>query len=100
MMKRQVKYFLFYDGYRDVRVLDPRLDLRSVDPLEAWEDDPIHPAPVVYSKIAAGAAKINDRMRASEADMKRRCDSLGEAGWIVTWEPALKSAPWQQGYGP
>jgi hypothetical protein len=77
--KRNLKDFLFYDGYRQIRVLDPCMDMRHLDQDEAWGDDPIHPTPVVYSKIAAAAAMINDQMRAKETEAKRRRDSLGEA---------------------
>jgi hypothetical protein len=75
-----LKDFLFYDGYRNIRVLDPCMDLRHLDQDEAWGDHPIHPNLVVYSKIAAATAMINDRMRVQETEMKRRRDSMGETG--------------------
>jgi hypothetical protein len=68
LLKKQVKDFLFYDSYRNIRVLDPCFNLRTLDLAEAWENDPIHPISLVYSKIAAEAAKINDRMRVNESD--------------------------------
>jgi hypothetical protein len=78
--KRHLKDFLFYDGYRQIPVLDPCMDIRHLDQDEAWGDDPIHPNPIVYSKIAAAAAMINDRMRVQETEAKRRRDSMGETG--------------------
>jgi hypothetical protein len=80
MTKKHLKDYLYYDGYRNIPVLDPCIDLRAVDPTDAWDEDPIHPTSIVYSKIAAAVAKVNDRMRATEADMKRRRDSMGESG--------------------
>jgi hypothetical protein len=80
MAKKHLKDYLYYDGYRNIRVLDPCIDLRAVDPADAWDEDPIHPTSIVYSRIAAAVAKVNDRMRATEADMKRRRDSMGESG--------------------
>jgi hypothetical protein len=56
------------------------MDLRQLDQDEAWGDDPIHPNPVVYSKIAAATAMINDKMRVQETEVKRRRDSLGDSG--------------------
>jgi hypothetical protein len=80
MTNKYIKDYLFYDGYRNIRVLDTCMDLRTVDPADVWEDDPVHPTSIVYSKIAAAVAKVDDRMRSSEADMKRRRDSIGDAG--------------------
>jgi hypothetical protein len=61
-------------------VLDPSLDLRAIGTDEAWENDPVHPSAAAYSRIAAASAKINYRMRALEAESKRRRESVGEGG--------------------
>jgi hypothetical protein len=43
-----------------------------------WGTDPIHPTPVVYSKIAAATAKLGDKLRAAEAEAKRRRNSIDQ----------------------
>jgi hypothetical protein len=35
MTKKYIKDYLFYDGYRNIRVQDPCMDLRTVDPADA-----------------------------------------------------------------
>jgi hypothetical protein len=73
IVKKNLKDYLFYDGYRNIRVLDPCMDLRSLGRLE-------HPTPLAYSKIAAATTKINDRMLSQEQDSKRRRESFGDSG--------------------
>jgi hypothetical protein len=65
LLKKQVKDFLFYDSYRNIRVLDPCYDLRTLDSTEAWENDPVHPISLVYSKIG-GSSRQDQRPDESE----------------------------------
>jgi hypothetical protein len=71
--EKNLKDYLFYNGYRNIRVLDPCMDLRSLGRLE-------HPTLLAYSKRAAATAKINDRMRSQEQEAKRRKESFGDSG--------------------
>jgi hypothetical protein len=80
IVKKNLKDYLFYDGYRSVRVLDPCMDLRSLGQEDAWDADPVHPSQLAYNKIAAACAKINDRMRSQEQEAKRRRESFGDGG--------------------
>jgi hypothetical protein len=80
IVKKNLKDYLFYNGYRGVRVLDPCMDLRSLGLDDAWEADPVHPSRLAYNKIAAACAKINDRMRSQEQEAKRRRESFGDGG--------------------
>jgi hypothetical protein len=83
--EKNLKDYLFNNGYRNIRVLDPCMDLHSLGRLE-------HPTPLAYSKRAAATAKINDRMLSQEQEAKRRRESLetlashsltqGVGGWI------------------
>jgi hypothetical protein len=82
LVKKYMKDYLFYDGYRSIRVLDPCLDLRAIGPDEAWDTDPVHPTLAAYNRIAAATAKINDRMREQEVESKRRRESVGEASQL------------------
>jgi hypothetical protein len=44
IVKKNLKDYLFYDGYRSARVLDPCMDLRSLGQEDAWDTDPVHPS--------------------------------------------------------
>jgi hypothetical protein len=78
LLKKNIKDFLFCNGLRFIRVLDPLVDIRGMEAAAIWGCDPIHPTAVVYSKIAAATAKLGDKLRAAEAEAKRRRDSIDE----------------------
>jgi hypothetical protein len=94
IVKKNLKDYLFYDGYRNIRVLDPCMDLRSLGQEDAWDTDPVHPSPLAYSKIAAASAKINDRMRSQEQEAKRRRESFGDVSpGREAWEDPPRGQP-------
>jgi hypothetical protein len=79
-LRKNFKDFLFFDGKRNVKVLDPSMDIRGLEDKEAWtEDDPYHPQPAVYKKIADSVIHIIDGLsrdpRGVEAK-RRRTDSI------------------------
>jgi hypothetical protein len=80
IVKRSIKDYLFCHGLRFIRVLDPLVDIRGMEAKEVWGDDPIHPLPVVYCKIAAATAKLGDKIKMADAEAKRRRDSMGDQG--------------------
>jgi hypothetical protein len=75
LLRKNFKDFLFYDGRRNVKVLDPCVDVRHLPDDEIWGDDPIHPKESAFEKIAASVAKIGLR----EGEKRARTDSM-EAG--------------------
>jgi hypothetical protein len=54
------------------------MDVRGMEAEAIWGTDPIHPTEVVYNKIAAATAKLGNKLRAAEAEAKRRRDSMDE----------------------
>jgi hypothetical protein len=42
-------------GRKNIKILDPSYDLRSMAEHEVWGDDPVHPSEAAYSKIATAA---------------------------------------------
>jgi hypothetical protein len=77
-LKKTIKDYLFTNGLRFIRVLDPMVDVRGMEADAVWGTDPVHPTEAVYSKIAAATAKLGDKLRAAEAEAKRRRDSIDE----------------------
>jgi hypothetical protein len=75
LLRKNFKDFLFYDGRRNVKVLDPCVDIRHLPDDEVWGEDPIHPKESAFEKIAASVAKIGLR----EGEKRARTDSM-EAG--------------------
>jgi hypothetical protein len=67
-LTKNLKNYLFYIGKKNIKVMDPAVDLRGLTDKEIWsEEDPIHMRPEMYSLLAEGVNKM-----AAEADPKRR----------------------------
>jgi hypothetical protein len=71
-IRYNLKEYLFHKGKRQVRVLDPNIDIRGMTDSEVWDTDPIHPRPEVYKKIAEAVLKMGDLV---EDNKRRRSDS-------------------------
>jgi hypothetical protein len=63
--KRSIKDHIHSLQHRNIKVVDPNLDIRGMDPVNIWGDDPIKPQEEAAKKIVNGillmAAKFNDR---------------------------------------
>jgi hypothetical protein len=75
--KQNLKDFLFTEGRRNFRVLDPNVDIQSLKVEDVWVADPIHPLPAVFTKIAEAVAKIVAAMR-ENVDRKRSNNNRGD----------------------
>jgi hypothetical protein len=75
ILRKNFKDFLFYDGRRNIKVLDTCIDIRLLSDEEVWGEDPIHPSDLAFEQIAASVAKIGLR----EGEKRMRTDSM-EAG--------------------
>jgi hypothetical protein len=77
--RKNYKDFLYYEGMKGIKVMDPCMDKRGMEDGEIWGEDPIHPKQLGNSKIASGVIKMINNM----ADMehkRRRTDSLESSG--------------------
>jgi hypothetical protein len=74
--KRNFKDFLFHDGKRHFKVVDPSVDLKNMAEAEIWGSDPVHPLPGVYDKLAEAVVKIAGGMEEKADHKRRRTDSL------------------------
>jgi uncharacterized membrane protein YgcG len=84
LMRKTCKDFLYYEGKKSIKVLDPCVDIRGMENSEVWGDDPIHPQQLVYEKIATGVIRILDSQRTPAAGQgpdfkRRRTDSMDES---------------------
>jgi hypothetical protein len=68
ILKRSIKDFLFCQGLRFIRVLDPLVDIRGMEAEAIWGMDPVHPSPRVYGKIAAAVARLGDKIKVAEEE--------------------------------
>jgi hypothetical protein len=63
--KRSIKDHIHNLQRRNIKVVDPNLDIRGMDPADIWGDDPIHPREEAAKKIVNGillmASKFNER---------------------------------------
>jgi hypothetical protein len=83
-LKKNLKDFLFNTGRRNIKILDPSVDFRGMTDREIWsQDDPIHPRPEAYSKIAEGVIKLkalaNSKTNKPDDYKRRRTDSFDTA---------------------
>jgi hypothetical protein len=46
-------------GRKNIKVLDPNIDLRSMAEQDVWGEDPVHPLEEAYVKMAAGAITLS-----------------------------------------
>jgi hypothetical protein len=84
LMRKTCKDFLYYEGKKSIKVLDPCVDIRGMENSEVWGDDPVHPQQLVYKKIATGVIRILDNQRMPAAGQgpdfkRRRTDSMDES---------------------
>jgi hypothetical protein len=81
-MRGNFKKFLFHDGYRNMKMLDPNVDLRGLAEDEVWGEDPVHPLAAAYKKIAARVIKITNSMSkeasSGQTEAKRRREDSNE----------------------
>jgi hypothetical protein len=79
MFRKNFKDFLYYEGMKSIRVMDPCMDVRGLEDSDIWGDDPVHPLPLVYAKMAGGVIKMTNAMVENE-HKRRRSDSLEGSG--------------------
>jgi hypothetical protein len=78
-IKRNLRDYLFHKGKRNIRVVDPTMDLMGMVDSEIWDIDPIHPKEEAYKRIAEGL--VNVVAQATESGKRGRSDSMSaEAG--------------------
>jgi hypothetical protein len=58
-VRKNVKDFLYFEGRRNVKVIDPTVDIRGLKDGQTWEDDPIHLTSAAYFKLADGVTKMS-----------------------------------------
>jgi hypothetical protein len=75
MYRKNFKDFLYYGGMKNIKVMDPCMDIRGMEDSDVWDLDPVHPLPLVYAKMAGGVIKMMNSMAESE-HKRRRIDSL------------------------
>jgi hypothetical protein len=90
VLRKNLKDFLFNTGRRSFTTMDPWKEIRVLQDNEIWGEDPVHPMPAAYGRIADGVVgltqKLTDKLVARTEDNKRRrtdtldADSLGRRG--------------------
>jgi hypothetical protein len=81
-LKKNLRDYLFNTGRRNIRVLDPMVEFRGMTDDELWnKEDPVHPLPDAYSKLADGVIRFKTMAEMKEANRpedqkRRRTDSL------------------------
>jgi hypothetical protein len=87
-INKGIKDFLFMEGYRNMRAMDPWVGLRKLDVKDVWGDDPIHIKRCHYKHLAEGIRltleKIKGKKRTAtqpdSAAKRGRADSAGNGG--------------------
>jgi hypothetical protein len=85
-LNKATKDFLFLDGFRNARVMDPWMGLRGMQHMEVWGDDPVHIKRGLFKHLAEGVKITLDKIKgkkrsASQMDggsNQGRTDSSGE----------------------
>jgi hypothetical protein len=79
MFRKNFKDFLYYEGMKSIRVMDPCMDIRGLEDSDIWGADPVHPLPLVYAKMVGGVIKMTNAMAENE-HKRRQSDSLEGSG--------------------
>jgi hypothetical protein len=74
-MRRNLKDFLFHIGRRNTRIIDPVMDIKRMRDEEAWGNDPVHPLPQVYAKIAEAINNLSDKHEGATNEFGKRARS-------------------------
>jgi hypothetical protein len=77
-MKQTVKDFVFREGNRSVKLLDPNVDMRGLEAADIWGTDPVHPRAEIYTRIAKGVVKMSTALETKESAKRKRSNSLEE----------------------
>jgi hypothetical protein len=103
-LKRYVKDYIFREGIRTMKLVDPNMDLRGIKEEDIWGEDPIYPCPIAYEKMAEGIV----RMGVELSNKRRRTNSLkasnvssrgrGEDGTRVPPSRGGANGGWRGGY--
>jgi hypothetical protein len=77
-------------------VLDPNVDLSQVEARQLWAEDPIHPLPIDYDKVATGVKLVEGKIGARlQAGPKRpRTESASRPRREPA--PRVEDVPWEQ----
>jgi hypothetical protein len=94
-LRKNLKDFLYLNGKRYVKIVDPTYDMRSMADSEIWGvEDPIHPKPEVYNKLVEWVIKLRQMVldkkeAASSAHKRRRADTAKRDldGHRDAWRP-------------
>jgi hypothetical protein len=78
LLRKNFKDFMYYDGRRNMKILDQCMDIRSMSDRDVWGQDPIHTTEAVYTKIAASVIKISSNLMVNIT--KRNCTDSLESG--------------------
>jgi hypothetical protein len=72
---RNFKDFLFTNGLKNGKIVNPLISLKGLQRHEVWDKDPVHPRDGAYDKLAEGIIRVASNLE--EAGKKRRrTDSL------------------------
>jgi hypothetical protein len=78
-LRKNFKGFLYYEGMKSIKVMDPYMDIRVLEDGDILDLDPVHPLPLLYAKMASGVIKMTNNMAENE-HKRRRTDSLEGSG--------------------
>jgi hypothetical protein len=77
-LKRNLKDHVFNLNKRNIKVMDPMLDLRGLDPTEVWGPNPIIPLDEAASKLVDGLMLMASHLEGnSHANMRGRARGRG-----------------------
>jgi hypothetical protein len=77
-LKRNLKDHVYNLNRRNIKVMDPMLDLRGLDPSEVWGSNPIIPLDVAASKLADGLMLMASHLEDSSQNMRGRGRGRGQ----------------------
>jgi hypothetical protein len=91
-INKGIKDFLFMEGFRNMRVMDPWVGLRRLDVNDVWGDDPVHIRRCHYKHLAEGVKLTLDKIKGKKrtgsqqdsATKRGRADSSSSSGGAST----------------
>jgi hypothetical protein len=77
-LKRNLKDHVYNLNRRNIKVMDPMLDLRGLDPSEVWGSNPIIPLDAAASKLVDGLMLMASHLVDSTHNMRGRGRGRGQ----------------------
>jgi hypothetical protein len=94
-----LKKYFSTSGWSRCQVLDPNVDLVQVEARLLWGEDPLHPLPIGYDKVATGVKLVEGKIGARLQVVPKRPRTESASGPSRVTAPRMEETQRTRDYG-